>query len=134
MTTQISYTGLIIEDDLDCAFCLGLLLRTLHIAPLITYSTTQALKILSDDTPIHFILCDLRFSNSDKDGFFFLQKYKQLFKSRVPVIVTSGVKDLALIKEAFLLGAQEYLIKPIELELLEELLTKFGFISPSRTP
>ncbi|MFO0698334.1 MAG: response regulator [Nitrospira sp.] len=65
--------------------------------------------------PIHGILLDLRMPVLG--GMAVLQELRQRH-GQIPVIVMSDFEDIHSVREAIQLGAQEYLLKPFDLELV----------------
>lgn len=83
---------------------------------------TQALKWLEVETP-SLILLDLVMPNCS--GFDLIPKIKKMAKLKsIPIMILSGVNGMADVKKALVLGASDYIVKPIDPMVLQEKIRK----------
>lgn len=118
--TLLGRRVLIIDDDKD--------IRTVLCDRLIAlgFDIVQAdngesglsqLAVHMTRTPIHGILLDLHMPVLS--GMAVLQELRYRH-TQIPVIVMSDLDNIASVREAIQLGAQEYLLKPFDYELLKK--------------
>lgn len=117
---KISTKGIILVADDD-----ELLLKTVehelisrnykvYTAP----SVPDALQILQNNS-VDLIISDIKFQNSQMDGFSFfslIQKHPLL--NRIPFILMSVLGDGGIIRSGLQLGVDDYLTKPLDMDLL----------------
>lgn len=116
---------LIVEDDAVSARVLAEELRQFKIDTQIADSLMACFSMLHQYQP-HLICLDLQLR--DQGGLEFLQIRKQIPSlMSIPVIVVSGSADLHTIRMAMKEGADGYLIKPIQRELMKKSLEELGF-------
>ncbi len=115
---------LIVEDEPSSLWVLAGLLKDYTL--LIAETLKEALKILYEEE-ISLAIIDIRLSKkeSDRSGLALIKVCKEL---KIPVIVVSAINDENVIANAQKLGANEYLIKPIDAKkfqsIVKFLLTK----------
>ena len=107
-------TILIIDDDLHIGNMLEEILRKEGYGVLRAYSGTEALLVLSKETP-DLILLDLMLPGMS--GETLLEEIRQT-KRVVPVIVLSARDEMDSKVDMLLSGADDYVVKPFELEVL----------------
>ncbi len=116
---------LVIDDDLDIrtVLCDQLMALGFDVAQADNGQCGLArLAFHSSHTQIHGILLDLHMPVLD--GMAVLQELRQRH-AQIPVIVMSATDDIHSLREAIQLGAQEYLLKPFDHELLKKNCLRF---------
>lgn len=81
-------------------------------------SVPDALQILQNNS-VDLIISDIKFQNSQMDGFSFfslIQKHPLL--NRIPFILMSVLGDGGIIRSGLQLGVDDYLTKPLDMDLL----------------
>lgn len=73
-------------------------------------SGAEGLRMFSSELP-DLVILDLNMP--DIDGFAVIQKLRQEMSSKIPIIIMSGVNDEAKIVEAFSMGVDDYIQKPV---------------------
>jgi len=108
---------LVVEDDLESADLLKLMLRRDDAEFLTAHSGEQALRIAREKHP-DLITLDVRLP--DLDGFEVLQLLKRDVETAdIPVVVVSVAQDR---QRGLRLGATEYLVKPFDEKRLREVI------------
>lgn len=113
------YTILIVDDD-------RLLQNALHNILSEQYDTViagsgeEALRLLAK-TPVDLVLLDVRLPGMD--GVETLRRIKAMAKDLV-VIMMTAFEDVATVITSMKLGAHDYLVKPLEMEMLELVMAK----------
>jgi CheY-like chemotaxis protein len=125
----------VVEDD---PFDLMLLQNTLSMAgvdnPVMTFSDGAALihyldpapaiRVAHGDTKPGVILLDLKMPGMD--GFAVIEWLRQqTWYADIPIIVISGLTSPQEIARAMELGADDYLVKPVDLPTLDRILAEF---------
>lgn len=78
----------------------------------------EGLHLLETMTP-DIIVCDINFSKPNMSGFAFYEKFRSIDKFlTTPFLFLSGLDQDVLIRMGKKLGADDYLLKPIDTELL----------------
>ena len=96
------------EEALDFIFCRG------------KFSNRNPLKILK------VIFLDLKLPKIN--GFEVLKELKSnLVTKKVPVVIITSSKEETDIKTAFELGANSYIVKPVDFDLFRQVITNTGF-------
>jgi len=87
---------------------------------------SSSLKALEEVYPDHYDIFLLDINMPDLNGY---ELYKELknYAKNVPVIFITAYSDIAHLKEAFNLGADDYIKKPFEFEELELRIKKLVF-------
>jgi len=112
---------LVVDDDANHLAMLAAVLRE-HVDTVQTAdSAERALTLLEQDRP-DLILLDMRMPGMGGLGFLGEARQKNL---TVPVVVVTAFAEVEDAVEAMKLGASDYLSKPIDLVLLEELLDRY---------
>lgn len=104
---------LIVDDDPHLRVMVRKILSNIGALVFEAENADQALAFGAGDarTP-HLIIADLNMPG--RDGFYFLEKRKQVpALSSVPVIVASAVRGKEAVYRAIMLGASDYLLKPL---------------------
>ena len=113
-----SATIMVIDDEVDFLNLLRVGLAAEGYTVVTAGSPEEALDRLNELIP-DLILCDIRFSNSDLDGF---SIYKKLRKKRefvaTPFIFVTGLADEWVVQEGLQAGADGYVTKPYTLTTL----------------
>lgn len=112
--------ALIIDDDSVSTKILTYQLRALEILFEEVRNISQANAFIQS-TPPDLIYLDLIMPGHSEDGFKFLSERSSNEElKKIPVVVISGKADLATIRKAIALGADGYLIKPIQMKMLRD--------------
>ncbi len=107
---------LIVEDDPGSSWVLKQILNKAGYNTCEANSTHIAREILSKED-ISLVLLDLRFEKeSDRSGFDLLAQIKK--EKSIPVIITTGLSEMSDIRRAMRLGAYDYILKPIDEEVI----------------
>jgi PleD family two-component response regulator len=78
----------------------------------------EGLRLLESMTP-DIVICDINFSKPNMSGFAFYEKFRSLDKFlATPFIFLSGLDQDVLVRTGKKLGADDYLFKPIDTEML----------------
>ncbi|GAB4300191.1 MAG: hypothetical protein Kow0098_27320 [Ignavibacteriaceae bacterium] len=118
---------LVVEDDYATSKLLSNYLNKWGYEPVIVNSAEQALKIIDKESFLA-ILMDIILP--DSNGLELLQKFREHRNTKkTPVIVCSVEAEQ---QKAFLMGAVEYFVKPIDYKYLVEVLTSYKLKSDSR--
>ncbi len=114
-------TVLVVDDNQPLAnFVANTLLPDLGYNTLIAYNGKKALEIIKS-RPVSLILLDLELS--DTTGLDVLRQLKELGISIPTILVTAhGSEQIAA--DAFHLGVQDYLLKPVETEKLDAAISR----------
>ena len=81
-------------------------------------SGEEALQLLDTTTP-DLILCDINFTKPNMSGFAFYERFRSMDRFLpTPFIFLSGLDQDVLIRTGKKLGADDYLTKPIDTEML----------------
>ncbi|MBP8975938.1 MAG: response regulator [Bacteroidetes bacterium] len=113
---------LVIDDELSWQILLQRYLENKGFAVRTVGSATEAFKILSSYKP-DLIMTDIRMP--DMNGFDFLLELKQQAPfTSTPVVFLSGIDDYEARKVAKSLGAVDYLVKPLNEQDIDSILSK----------
>jgi two-component system, OmpR family, phosphate regulon response regulator PhoB len=103
---------LLIEDSLEYQILVSRAVSSSSIQVLLAESAVEALEILKAEA-IDLILLDIKLP--DRDGFQLYSELQALHENReVPVVFLTGVSELTHKVTAFSLGAEDFLVKPIQ--------------------
>lgn len=118
----IQYPGpiLIVDDEVELLKHLEDFLQTRGCTVVKAASGEEALAQLARCRPA-LVLLDIKMPGMD--GLVTLKKIKTL-RPDLPVIMATAVEDQELMMQASVLGAYEYLLKPYNLAVFEELLSR----------
>lgn len=112
--TQSDYRILIIDDDLDYAASLKLILESQNYQPLLVHSEEEALEVVGR-SPVDLALIDIRLGQDS--GIDLLLKLKKKQPNILCVMITGfGTIETAI--QALRYGAYDYLRKPVSPEEL----------------
>jgi len=116
---------LVIDDDYLTLDCFRLLFPAEKATVLTAASATEGLAVFSRECPDAVVL-DIRLP--DLSG---LDAFRQLHKldARIPIILVTGYGTAGTAIEAMRLGAYEYVVKPLDTEVLENLIGRAFEIS-----
>ncbi len=109
---------LVVDDDRGVRAIVGDQLRQLGFEIVEAGDGEACLAFLepaASASPLHGVVLDLRLSMPD--GHAVLRALRQR-DATIPVIIMSELADIGRVRDAMKLGAQEYLVKPFDLELL----------------
>jgi DNA-binding NtrC family response regulator len=109
-TVEETITVLVVDDEAMLRRLLEKVLKkegyNVHLAP----SAKDALEILRDNT-VDIIISDIRMP--EMDGFALLKAVKDKYPN-VGIIMMTGYADAYTVKDALLLGADDYITKPFK--------------------
>jgi two-component system, chemotaxis family, chemotaxis protein CheY len=99
-------------------------------------SGTQAIEAftasLQEHKPFDLIILDI--SLDDKSGMEVLKKIRDMEEDkniskekRVKIVMATGNRELKTVKECIAQGCDNYILKPLKPDFVEEVLGKFGF-------
>jgi CheY-like chemotaxis protein len=115
---QANGSVLVLDDD---EVFLDILKGVLTDGGYYCFSSTsgeEGLQLLETMTP-DIVLCDINFAKPNMSGFAFYEKFRSIDKFLMtPFIFLSGLDQDVLIRTGKKLGADDYLTKPIDTELL----------------
>ncbi|WP_258208238.1 response regulator [Paenibacillus radicibacter] len=117
--------ALLVDDEINIVRNLQKVLPWESIGFDSVETTSDGLKALAyvEEHNPDLILCDIRMPNLD--GLGFLQKLNELGKDYA-VIMLTGYQDFEYIRTALKYGARDYILKPINYEELENVVTKLA--------
>lgn len=117
---------LIVEDNIDAAATLAILLELKGHGVRIAHRAAEALKLLETEE-VDVILCDIGLPGMS--GYDFVRKLRADPKLRaLPVIATTGYGQPEDRKRSMEAGFDEHITKPISIELLEK------YLGPNSSP
>ena len=123
--TQKPYLALIIEDDIIAKNVLLMQLVSFGFKVVEVSTLSGAYDLLKSITPDVIFLDRLLFDQSGMD--LLKHRLEDAHLKKIRTIMTTGEKSMDSITEALKLGADDYLIKPIDMKLLKDALIKLGF-------
>ena len=109
---------LVVDDDRGVRAVVGDQLKQLGFEIVEAENGEACLGLLEpagSARPLHGVVLNLRLSMPD--GYAVLRALRQR-DATIPVIIMSELADIGRVRDAMKLGAQEYLVKPFDLELL----------------
>lgn len=119
---------LIVDDDDDSRLMLKILLEMWNYRVVEAGDGIEALDLAENSRP-DLILLDVKMPNLD--GFAVTEKIRRSAKiGSVPIIFLSGCAEANYKKRAFAVGGNEYLVKPLDFQALENSLS--GYLSRSQ--
>ena len=87
---------------------------------------------LQEDKPFDLIILDI--SLEDKSGLDVLKEFRSMEEGkniskedRVKIVMATGNRELKTVKECITQGCDNYILKPLKPDFLEDILGKFGF-------
>ncbi len=113
---DFSHNALIVDDDPDCRALISAALAALNINAILTRTPEEFLQTASQ-VRAHLCLIDLNLGTLDQ-GFGLIEKIRKQLGPKFPIFVISARSDSQSIAHAMELGADDYLVKPIDKELL----------------
>lgn len=110
---------LIVEDNENIRIMLNAILSAKGYATALASNGIEGASELFNDPEINLVICDLMMPGSD--GFDFLKRTSEFRKEGgVPVCILSALEDSKSIIKALESGADEYMVKPLDKEILIE--------------
>jgi CheY-like chemotaxis protein len=111
--------SVLVLDDEDSF--LNIIKGVLHDGGFYCFTSTtgeEGLQLLETMTP-DIVVCDINFSKPNMSGFAFYEKFRSIDKFlTTPFIFLSGLDQDVLVRTGKKLGADDYLFKPIDAEML----------------
>lgn len=114
---------LLIDDDPEFSRALGVFLGRLGVDLQATHTPEDFAAVLKSDTP-SVCLIDLNL-NGVVAGFSLLKAIRKKFGPKLPLMIISATDDTSLITHAIECGADEYIVKPVDLQVLNAKLSRF---------
>ncbi len=105
---------LVVEDDKNLRKLISTCLKKNNYNAYEAISGNEALKIL-DENYIDLIISDILMP--EMDGFELIKELREA-KYKIPILLVTAKGDIEDKKEGFLLGADDYMVKPINMEEL----------------
>jgi len=112
---------LVVDDELEVVSFLKSFLSRKGASVRTATNAREALAAYDTEKP-DLMLLDVRMPG--EDGFFVLEKIKQA-PSQTKIIMVTAREDKPSIIKAKKLGADDYLVKPIELEMLDSIISQY---------
>lgn len=112
---------LVVDDEIEIVKFFNNFLRRKEVKVFTATNARKALEIFTQEKPA-LVLLDVRMP--DEDGFSVLKKIKKLAPKTKVVMVTAR-EDKGSIVKAKKLGADNYLVKPLELEVLDSIILEY---------
>lgn len=112
---------LIVDDEVEIVEFLNNFLKRKGSKVFTAINAKRALEIFNQEKPT-LVLLDVRMP--EEDGFDVLKKMKEIAPQTKVVMITAR-EDKASIIKAKKLGADNYLIKPLELEVLDSIIFEY---------
>lgn len=109
---------LIVDDEPDFVEVISEFVRMRGFEALAAYDGPEALQKVKEERP-HIVFLDIRMPGMD--GLEVLRRIRQIDRE-VGVIMLTAVEDERTGREALLLGAFDYLVKPVDLAYLDRVL------------
>ncbi len=109
---------LIVDDEPDFAELLQAFVASNGYTPLVASSGPEALRKVKEERP-HLVLSDIRMPGMD--GLEVLRHIRGIDRE-VGVIMVTAVEDAAVGCKSLRMGAFDYLVKPLDIEYLEQVL------------
>ncbi|HEX6718129.1 MAG TPA: response regulator [Pyrinomonadaceae bacterium] len=119
---ECKQTLLVVEDYDDVRQMLRMLLESEHMGVLEAANGTEALDILRNERP-NAVLTDLGLPGID--GFETIRRIRKIdgFQN-TPIVVLSAHSGQSIYEEAFHAGANYFIVKPVDFDELEWLITQ----------
>ncbi len=114
---------LIVDDEVDVVEFLNNFFRRKGFKPFKATDAKKALEIFYQESP-ELVFLDIQMRQQD-DGFFVLKKIKEI-APHTKVIMLTGRDDKSSIIRAKKMGAENYLVKPIDLEAFEDIISQYA--------
>lgn len=111
---------LIVDDEVEVVEFFKNFLKRKGIKPLTATEAKSALEIFATENP-ELVLLDVKMPG--EDGFYILEQIRQN-SAQTKIIMITAKDDKESISRAKKFGVVDYLVKPIELESLDTLITK----------
>ncbi len=106
---------LVIDDDVMMLAAITQKLKEKQYVVSTTTDAAEALKILGEDK-IDLVICDIVMPGVS--GLTFLSMLKNFYFSKVPLILISSYAQDKVLKDAYNMGANYFISKPIDYDLL----------------
>lgn len=112
---------LVVDDEVEVVSFLESFLSRRGASVRTALNAREALDAFEKEQP-DLMLLDVRMPG--EDGFYVLEKIKQA-ETGTKVIMVTAREDKPSIVKAKKLGADDYLVKPIELEMLDSIISQY---------
>jgi CheY-like chemotaxis protein len=115
---------LIVDDDARNIFALSAVLRSRDFECLSCSGAKEAINLLEGDAVVDYLLLDMMMP--EMDGYEAIPIIKSIEKrKRLPVIAVTAQAMVGDREKCLLAGADEYIPKPVDIDKLLQLLSKF---------
>ncbi len=115
---QSNGSVLVLDDDVSFLSVIKQILQDGGYYCFVTVSGEEGLQVLETMTP-DIVLCDINFSKPHMSGFAFYERFRSIDKFlTTPFIFLSALDQDVLIRTGKKLGADDYITKPIDTEML----------------
>jgi putative nucleotidyltransferase with HDIG domain len=101
---------LVVDDEINVGAMIGATLERANYLPVLAWNCDEALRQFAGGPPFDVVLLDIKLK--DGDGLALLETLKQI-QPETPVVMISGVQEIAVVISAIKKGAFDYLLKPI---------------------
>lgn len=115
----VSEDVLIVDDDDDILFIVGMLLQTVGFAVRTAQNGVQALQAIEESMP-RLVLLDLKMPVMN--GWEFVRRFRERYAQAAPIVVMSAIDDIG--RRAAALGVEDWLAKPFETSALLEMVRR----------
>ena len=112
---------LVVDDEVEVVEFLKSFLMRKGAKVITATNARDAVEIFTKENP-QIVILDVRMPG--EDGFFVLEKIREV-SLETKVIMVTAREDKTSISKAKKFGAEDYLIKPIELEVLDSLISQY---------
>lgn len=115
--------ALIVDDDIVHQQILDAVLRKLGFDTVVCNSSIEFVKLLKQENP-SLCIVDLNIEQLGS-GFMIVQAVRKVMGHAIPIIVVSGVYHNDAVLRALELGANDFIVKPIDRTILATKITRF---------
>lgn len=115
---------LVVDDDSRNIFALSAVLKSRNFECLSRSGAKEAIALLESDVPLDYLLLDMMMP--EMDGYEAIPIIKALpNRKKLPVIAVTAQAMVGDREKCILAGADEYISKPVDIDKLVQLLSKF---------
>ena len=105
---------LIVEDDLNLSKLMAAVLKDEHFNPIVAHNSDEALEVLNHNH-IELLITDIMMPGAD--GYSLTEQLRQAGYD-MPILMATAKESLKDKRKGFGLGADDYMVKPIDIEEL----------------
>ncbi|NUY79846.1 response regulator [Flavobacterium sp. MAH-1] len=115
---------LVVDDDSRNIFALSAVLKSRNFECISSSTAKEAIDLLRSDMPLNYVLLDMMMP--EMDGYEAISIIKALpNRQKLPVIAVTAQAMVGDREKCLLAGADEYISKPVDIDKLVQLLSKF---------